>query len=163
VNRPAFTPFGLFALIVLALICVGLQSSYGAALSLGRAEPDFLLVLLLCAAFLTDSLTGCVVGFCCGLLASAVSMGLTIGSFLITRVLVGFVAGGLRKRFVSAGIYAAIPAVLFGTILTGLLYGLFNPRIGLTRWTDITLWSALYNTALALPIAWILRRCGWGR
>ncbi len=141
---------------VLLFIGVGLQSVFSSSLVLWGGQPDFLLTLALSVALITDSSLGAVAGFISGLMTAVVA-GPTLGTFLVTRTIAAWAVGALRKRFVHAGVLVTLMGVGLGSILSGVLYGLSNPRIGLGHWFSLTVVGAVLNMIAALPVAVLLR------
>lgn len=159
VATPTPSPYSLRALLsvaVLLFIGIGLQSSLAFSLSFFGAQPDFLLTLALCTALVTEAEFGAVVGFLSGLGMAALA-GTTVGTYLVSHTAAAWLVGGLRYRFVRAGFLITILGVAVGTIVSGVLFGLSVPRIGLLRWLTITFVSAVWNAVVALPLTVILR------
>jgi rod shape-determining protein MreD len=154
-------PWG--TLILLFLIGSAAQSTIAYPLySLLGAQPDFLLTILLCAALLSDAATGCVLGFAGGLLSAAL-IGQTVGTLLVTRTVAGFLAGRFTARVFEANTLVVMLGVLVTSLATYLLQTLVAPqRIELALWLRAIIGGALWNAALSLPIAALLRLSGWG-
>lgn len=146
---------------VLLVVCAVLQSSVSFRLRLWGGQPDFLLVLALSAALLSNATQGALCGFAVGLVTGALH-GETVGTWIVTRVLVGYLAGRTVERVVQPGVLVAVAGTLVGSVLAGLLYGLSVPGIGLNRWIALTLPTAGLNLVAAVPIALLLHRAGWG-
>ena len=146
------SPRAFVAYLLLLFTGVGLQSTVASQLSFLGAQPDFLLTLALCVALLTDATVGATAGFFSGLMTAALA-GPTLGTFLVTRTIAAWAVGTLRRRLVRVGVLVTLIGVGVGSILAGLLYGLSNPRIGITHWLSLTFVGALLNMAIALPIA----------
>lgn len=142
----------LIAYLVLLFMGVGLQSTVASQLSFLGAQPDFLLTLALCVALLTEATVGASAGFISGLMTAAIA-GPTMGTYLVTRTLAAWAVGALRRRFVRVGVLVTLAGVGLGTILSGVLYGLSNPRIGLANWFALTFVGALLNMVISLPVA----------
>lgn len=145
---------GLYVLLL--SVGIGLQAVFSSQLGFWGGQPDFLLALALCVALLTDAPTGAVAGFVSGMMTAAIT-GQTMGTYLVTRTIAAASVGWLRKRFVHAGVLITLLGVGVGSIVAGGLYGLSNPRIGLSHWLSLTFISALYNIVVALPVAILLR------
>ncbi|WP_394796156.1 hypothetical protein [Armatimonas sp.] len=141
---------------VLLMAGVGLQATVSSHLGFLGAQPDFLLALALCVALLTDAPLGASAGFLSGLMMAAIS-GQTMGTYLVTRTVAAWLVGGLRKRFVRAGVLVTLLGVGVGSLIAGLLYGLSVPRIGLYHWLSLTFVGAGLNMFVALPVAVLLR------
>lgn len=155
-NAPELSPWAVGLYAVLLFLGLGLQAIFSTRLSFFGGQPDFLLALALCAALLTDAPTGAAAGFLSGLMTAAVT-GQTMGTYLVTRTVAAALVGWLRKRFVKAGVFITLLGVGAGSVLAGVLYGLSNPRIGLSHWVSLTFVGALFNMIVALPVAFLLR------
>jgi rod shape-determining protein MreD len=142
--------------LALLLVGVGLQASLSSQLRLWGGQPDFLLALALCGALLTNAPLGASAGFLSGLMTAAVT-GQTMGTYLVSRTIAACVVGGLRKRFIRAGVLVTLLGVGLGSIIAGVLYGLSVPRIGLFQWISMTFIGAAMNMFVALPVAILLR------
>ena len=153
---PVLTWRSLLLYSLLLFIGVGLQSVFAVHLTLWGGRPDFLLTLALSVALLTDASLGAAAGFISGLMTAVVA-GPTLGTFLVTRTIAAWVVGALRKRFVHAGVLVTLTGVGLGSILSGVLYGFSNPRIGLENWISLTFVGAGMNMVAALPVAIVLR------
>lgn len=161
--RRGLTSFSVAGFALLLVLMIGLQSVLSRQLTVFGASPDFLLTLMLSAALLTDASTGACVGFVDGLAMAGTTFGQTPGTYIVTRTISGYVVGGLRRRFLPSGIFAAVLGVALGSALAGVLYGLSVPRIGVTRFIQSTFLGALYNAVLAVPVSLCLRKLGWGQ
>jgi|GEM_PF-3135510 rod shape-determining protein MreD len=163
-ERPGIPTGSALLLVLVLLIAAGLQSVVAGPLSgLTVGQPDFILVLVLVAALFTDSGVGCLVGFGGGLLTASL-VGETVGSYLVSRVLAGFVAGRLSGRFFQGNLIVILAAVFIGSVVAEVAYGLAAPPlrgVSLLRYLQTAGGNILWNTALALPAAWVLTRCGW--
>jgi len=162
-QQPGALSVGLFVLSL--FVAVGIQSVLpGALAGAGVGAPDLVLVLVLVAALLTDAGTGALIGFAGGLLTAAV-VGETVGTFLVTRSVAAFAAGSLAGRFFRTNGAVVVLAVVAGSSVAEALYGLAAPplkAVTLAGYLRNAGFSVLWNAALALPAAWLLRRFGWG-
>jgi rod shape-determining protein MreD len=160
-------PFGLLrpwgTLVLLFLAGSAAQSTIAYPLhNLLGAQPDFLLTILLCAALLSDAPTGCLLGFVGGLLSSAL-VGQTVGTLLVSRTIAGFMAGRFTARVFEANTLVVTLGVLVTSLAAFVIQTLAAPpRTGLALWLQATIGGAVWNAALSLPVAALLRRSGWG-
>lgn len=153
--------------VFLLILCVAAGWQANISLILPHAEitgrPDFVLTLCLLPALFSDTAGGCGWGFGAGLVTAALA-GQTVGSFLVSRTVAGFVAGGFSDRFVRANPLIVVAAVLAGSLAAEAAYLLCNPPhhlhdlLAALRFGAM---NALWNAALALPLAALLRRLGW--
>lgn len=149
-------------LILLLFLAATAQSLVASRLLYLGGQPDFVFCVVITAALLSDAGTGSVLGLVGGLLTAAL-VGETVGTFLVSRTLAGFVAGWFSSRLFRTNAGVIVLSVLAASVTAETVYALAAPRVGLMPW----LWSALigtaYNVVLALPLTYLLRRLGWGR
>jgi rod shape-determining protein MreD len=164
---PPPRPHSIALLVLAMLAAAGIQSVLPGAVAasgLRVGGPDLVLVFALVAALLSDAGTGCLVGFGAGLLTAAL-VGETVGTFLVSRAVAGFVAGSLAGRFFRTNAAVVIAAVIVGAFVAGTVYGLAAPPVRGTTFLAYlreTGLGILWDGALALPIASLMRRFGWG-
>ncbi|MBC8136288.1 MAG: hypothetical protein H8F28_10410 [Fibrella sp.] len=151
--------------ILLLCLMAGLQANI--VLFLPHAEisgrPDFVLTLCLLPALLSDAAGGCGWGFGAGLITAALT-GQAVGSTLVSRTVAGCVAGWFSERFVRSNPLVIVSAILTGSLVADAVYLLCNPPLtpdALLPALRFTAMNALWNAALALPLAHLLRRLGW--
>lgn len=141
------------------------QGRLAHALRIGSAQPDFVLILLGCGASLLGFQRGALLGFWAGLL-TAVSLPVTFGTYLTSRLLAGAFAGTLQRSLTRDSPIVPPLVVLATTLLAELLYLLMAPAIvfpHLRRWAWIVGGETVYNTLLSFPLYFLLRLCGIGR
>ena len=156
------TLWGVGAFVFLLLVFGGLQSAWASRMGLWGGSPDFPLTLALCAALLSDAQTGAIAGFAAGWVSAALS-GETLGTFLVSRILAGFLAGSLTARLYRGNVFVVVAGVWAASLLTSVLYALSAPPRGnLADWGRGLLVGAVWNALLSLPLAFALRRLGWG-
>lgn len=145
---------------VFLFVAAAVQSSLADRMYAWGGQPDFVFAVVLAAALLSDASRGSVIGLCGGLLTAAL-VGETVGTFLVSRTLGGFVAGWLSSRLFRANAAVVIASVLTASFAGEALYVLAAPRIGLGVWLPAALVGAAWNAVLAVPITLLLRRAGW--
>ena len=82
----------------------------------------------------------------------------------MSRTVAGYVAGGFSGRFVRSNPLVVVSAVLAGSVTADLVYLLCNPPLSVDALLAALRFggmNALWNAALALPFAYLLRRLGW--
>jgi rod shape-determining protein MreD len=164
-ERPALPTGAALLLVLLLLVAAGIQANLAGTVSdLTRGQPDLILVIVLVAALLSDAALGCLIGFGGGLLTAAL-VGETVGSYLVSRIIAGFVAGSLAGRFFRTNALVIAATVFLGSLVAEAAYGLAAPPlrgVSLVRYAEVVAANVVWNTALAVPVAYLLRRCGWG-
>ena len=89
---------GLKVLVVL-LLGILVQTSFGADLRVDDVAPDFMLLLAVCAGFVGGPDEGAVVGFAAGLLSDLFLQNTPFGLSALAACLAGFAAGWARTNF----------------------------------------------------------------
>lgn len=158
-GAPGTLALALFVILLLA--AGGLQTSYASLLTYHGGCPDFPLTVALCAALLSDASVGCLAGFGCGLVSAAVN-GRTLGTFLLSRAVAGYLAGLLTNRLFRGNLGVVFLGVWGGSVAAEVIYGLAAPRLTLMHWVYSGLIGATMNAFIAVPTTLILRRVGWG-
>jgi len=158
-NAPG--PRALFLLSLLLLAATAVQGLFAHHLRWRGGQPDFIFTVALVAALLSGAGAGSVFGFLGGLFTASIA-GSTVGTFLVTRTIAGFVAGWFSERMFRGNILVIMASVLCATGVSELLYILAVPRVGFTVWLPAALIGACWNAVLAVPAAYVLQWAGWG-
>jgi rod shape-determining protein MreD len=156
-NPSARRTLGLcLALFVAALA----QMVYAEGMRLGGARPDFLILTIVLGAMFCDANHAAGLGFWGGLLTASINAPphAGFGSLIVSRTLVAFGVGWLEGRIFRDNPLLAIPLVAVGTALAEGLFFLFDPQRAIHHWARALLLTTLYNTLLALPLYFIIRR-----
>ena len=159
-NEPP-PPHAIFWYAVLLLVAAGLQSLVAARVSVLGGEPDFVLTVAAVAALLSNARAGAVTGFTAGLVTASL-IGQTVGTFYVSRTLVGWLAGWSTARLYRDNAWVVILGVLLASILSEVIYLLAAPHLSLGHGLKASLLGAVWNAILAYPTMLLLRRCGWG-
>ena len=124
------------------------------------AEPDLLLVTVVCVALLAGSTTGAVAGFAGGLLADVMTLG-TLGTTSIVLTLAGYWAGRYGETTGRGRRYAPPLAAFAISILAGiggvLLHFLLGQPLSAREALVTALPSALLAALLAVGVHRICR------
>jgi cell shape-determining protein MreD len=147
--------------ILVVVLCLwvagGCQQALASLMSIGTAQPDFLLVILCVLAPLTGRRAGTVMGFATGVIHGAIA-GANFTAYAITRTIGGFFLGwaasaDVEVNFVVAGILCALT-----TVGIQLLFLFIAPPTDIVPFLLTTLGTATYNGLLAMPIHFALAR-----
>lgn len=125
-------------------------------------HPDLVFTITIVAALLSDAPTGSLIGLCGGLLTASLA-GDTVGTFLVSRIVPGFLAGWVAARLFRANSVVIMLGVLGATLLAEMLYLLAAPGIGSRLSLGSTLIGAVINAFLSVPVMLLLQRLGWQR
>ena len=148
-----------------------LQVTWPEVLTIRGARPDLALVFAAVAGYLYGTMDGAVVGLLCGFMLDMQS-GRILGLGMLSLMFTGMIPGLLFRRvFRKSALYAAagvmVSAMLFHVSMYGLSY-LFPTLRDIGRnlylfnnifWQNV-LPSVLVDTAIAVPIALLVRRFG---
>ena len=156
-NPSARRTAGLWVALFLAAMA---QSVWADALQIRGARPDFLTATAILGALFCDANGGASLGFAAGLiyasLASPPHGG--FGGLIVSRTLVGAAIGWLDERVFRDNALIAVALVAGGTALAEGLFFLFAPQPHVAHWAKAVLLTTLYNTVLALPLYFLIRR-----
>jgi cell shape-determining protein MreD len=156
-GRAAILWFVFFLLLASAA-----QSVFASRLLFFGGQPDFVLTLVLVASLLSDAAAGSLLGFAGGLITAA-NVGTTVGTFLVSRTIAAYCAGLMTTRLYRGNIGVIFLGVLATTCIAEVIYILAAPRGSFVVWVQGIAVGAVMNALIALPISFVLRRCGWGR
>ena len=138
-------------------IAGSLQEALAPRMAVSGSPPDFPLVALAALALLGERKEGLVAGFVAGLLRGVLA-GANLAIYAISRMVLGFVLGwvrhaGLVPNALVAGLSAAV-----GTVFAQSLLMLVAHRGPVLPFLGGTLFSAMIDGALAIPLYASLRR-----
>ena len=152
----------VIVVVLLIMLAAVLQGRAAHAIALHHAEPDFVLLVLACGATLVGGTRGPLLGLWAGLLTAALIPG-TLGSFLASRTLAGAFAGWLHGAVIRDSLLVP-PLIAFSTTAVAeFSYVLMAPTHHLHTWFFARSGECLYNTVLALPVYFLMRRLHIGR
>ncbi len=144
-------------LLLVLLAAFILHASIGGAIAVRGARPDMALTTLLVSCLFVGSNTGSVLGLFAGLLEASYTNRF-VGSIMVSRTLTGWLIGALEERIFRDSLLMAIAVSFLGTLASESLFFLFAPQPHVLRWLFRTLESAAYNTALSIPLYYLIRR-----
>lgn len=157
---PARQSWIVAVFLVLAAILQG-RAAHG--LNIRGAQPDLPLLVLTCGATLVGNPRAALLGLLAGLLQAAL-LPLNVGSEMASRTLAGAFAGALGRIVIRDSVLTPFLVVLAATLTGEGIYLLLAPTQFLQSWASVRVWAvgvggeALYNTALALPVYFLMRR-----
>jgi rod shape-determining protein MreD len=155
----------LFWAACAVLVSAVLQGRVSHAIHIRWAQPDFVLLTLACAGVLIGGGRAALLGLWAGLLTASL-VPATFGTLLTSRILAGAMAGYLHRFMMRDSLFVP-PLVVFTVTLTAsVVHVLMAPNIALNSlhlWLYQTGGEVLYNTVLALPVYFLLRRLGLGK
>ncbi len=142
---------------LLLLVAGALQGNMPEWMMFKGARPDLLLVVVIALSLTFDPLSGAIIGFFAGLIHGSI-VGVHLGSYIVSRAVIGFAAGSMTVRLFSDN--ALVPVVAAGglTFAGELLFLIFNPIPNFVGSIKVLLAESLYNSLLALLTYWIIRR-----
>jgi len=141
--------------ILLALLALMVQSSFGSRLSIFGLLPDFVLLVVIYVALSKGSVEGVIYGFLTGFVQDVYSPS-TLGIGMLSKTVIGFGVGyGRGKIPIESGLVRWI--VIFLTALVhDLLYFLFYLRGDLPRMLSwffrFSIGSAIYTATVGSAI-----------
>jgi len=146
-----------YLLPVAMLILAGaLQSNIPSWMVIKDARPDFILVVLISISLTLDPGTGAVLGFIAGLIHGSI-VGISLGSFIASRTIIGFAAGSVTIRLFSENPIVPVLAAGGLTFAGEIVFLLTNPANDFLASISIVLCKSLYNSLLTLILFWFIR------
>ena len=136
------------------------QSVWADAMQIRGARPDFLTAAAILGALSCDANGGAALGFAAGLLHASLAAPPNggFGGLIVSRTLVAATIGWLDERVFRDNALIAVALVAGGTALAEGLFFLFAPQPHVSHWVKAVLLTTLYNTVLALPLYFLIRR-----
>ena len=142
--------------VITLIIAAGLQGNWPRSITLFGATPDFVLVLLIAYALAADPSFGATIGFIAGLIHGGAA-GTSLGSFIVTRTIVGFLAGLVTTRLFSDNPIVPVISAAWLTLVGDGLFLLANPRPDLANAMRMVAGECILNAVLTLLLYCILR------
>ena len=106
--------------IILAAVFFLIQCSFFPHFTMAEVVPNLMIILTASAAIIDGSLSGCLIGFICGLLMD-LTYGETPGLYALGFLVIGYVTGIVNRIIYKEDI--TLPLVVIST--ADLFYGLF--------------------------------------
>lgn len=142
--------------IICLLIAAGIQGNLHSAISILGAKPDLILVVLIAYSLAADPEFGATLGFIAGLIHGC-TVGLSLGSFIVTRTITGLLAGLVTTRVFSDNPIVPMLSAMWLTLVSECLFLLANPRPSLTPTARILIGECIYNALFTLLVYGLLR------
>ncbi len=142
--------------VLCLLIAAGVQANLPHSFYVFGVGPDLVLVVLIAFSLAADVNAGLVLGFIAGLIEGSM-IGASMGSFVVTRTLVGFAAGASTATFFSVNPLVPIFSALWLTFACEVLFVLANPVPSLFDAGRTILIECLWNSLLSLILVLVMR------
>ncbi len=114
--------------VFILIIAAGVQGNLPPWLSLLGGKPNLFLVVLIAYALAEDPAFGAGLGFVAGLIEGSL-VGLSMGSFIVTRTVTGFFAGLTTTRLFGDNPLVPIFSATWLTFICEGVFLLLNPRV----------------------------------
>lgn len=121
------------------------------------ASPHIGLTALAIACLFAGPNLASVLGFMLGLMEAWANQRY-VGSYIVSRSVVGFSVGAMDQRVFRDHVLMAVAAAVVATLIANGLLFVFAPQPHYVRWIVRTVMSALYNGALGIPLYYLIRR-----
>jgi rod shape-determining protein MreD len=145
---------------VLVLVAAVVQVTVLTGVRVLGAEPDLLLVTIVCIALVAGSIPGAVAGFAAGLLVDVMTLG-TLGTTSIVLILAGYWAGRYGETTGRGRAYAAPLAAFAISLLAGIggvaIHFLLGQPVSAREAVVVAVPSALLAAVLALGVHRVCR------
>jgi len=148
-----------FKVVIVLLVGILVQTTFGADLRVNNVAPDFMLLLAVCAGYVGGPDEGAVIGFAAGLLSDLFLQGTPFGLSALAGCLAGFAAGWARTNFLRLRL-ALVPVIAAaGTALGVVLFVIIGYLVGQAqlvapgkRWlVEVVVIEATYAALFSLP------------
>jgi rod shape-determining protein MreD len=146
--------------VVLALvfwIAAALEQAAAPSMAVSGARPDLLLVVALTAAVFFEPVWAALIGFLAGAMYGGVS-GSDTARYSISYTLVAYGAGYVSRLELDVRPWYVALVVVGGTVLARLLMMIPAPPPEVWPYLRDTIFAAMYNGVLAVPLYVFLRR-----
>jgi len=145
-----------FWAILALIITAGIQGNLPSYISILGAKPDLVLVVLISYSLAADPAFGATLGFVAGLLHGSPAV-FSLGSFIVTRTITGFLAGLVTTRLFSENPLVPALCAVWLTIVCEALFLLANPRPDFAVACRAVAGECIGNAILTLFIHYALR------
>lgn len=142
-------------LLLMVIIAAALQGNLTQLMAIHGVQPDLLLVCVIAIGVHSHFERAAVWGFLIGWLSGSL-VGVSLGSFIITRTALAMLLASLEARIFRGNPLLWAGCAFFGTLLCESFFYLLNPHTSTLSWLYITLSAAVYNTVLVLPIGFLV-------
>jgi rod shape-determining protein MreD len=148
-----------FKVVVVLLVGILVQTTFGADLRVNNIAPDLMLLLAVCAGYVGGPDEGAVVGFAAGLLSDLFLQGTPFGLSALAGCLAGFAAGWARTNFLRLRLWLVPVIAAAGTALGVVLFVIIGYLVGQAqlvapgkRWlVEVVVIEATYAALFSLP------------
>lgn len=142
--------------ILCLLSAAGVQANLPAGFHILGSGPDIVLVVLIAFSLAADTSAGVFLGFAAGLIEGS-TVGNSLGSFIVTRTIVGFIAGFATTTFFSVNPLVSIVTTGWLTLVCELMFVLANPAASLFVAARTIAGECIWNSLLSFLLVCILR------
>lgn len=142
--------------VVALIAAAGLQGNLPSAISIWGEPPDLVLVVLISYSLAADPAFGAGLGFVAGLLHGSL-VGFSLGSFIVTRTITGFLAGLVTTRLFSENPLVPALSAVWLTVVCEALFLLSNPRPDIAIALRKVTGECISNAILTLFVYYALR------
>ena len=134
-----------------------LQQAVAERIEIKSARPDFLLVVALVSAVFYQPRIAAVLGFVAGVLYGGIA-GADLGGYAVSLTLVAFAVGYLSGLELDVKPWYVGLTVAGGSLAAQFLMMIPAPPPEIGPYVGATIFSAMYNGVLAIPIYVLIRR-----
>ncbi|MCE5324248.1 rod shape-determining protein MreD [bacterium] len=145
-----------FWAIIMLIIASAIQGNLPGWMTVFGAKPDLVLIVLIIYALSADPDFGAVLGFIAGLIQGSV-VGLSLGSFIVTRTITGFLAGIVHTRLFSENPIVPMLSAVWLTLVCEGMFLLANPKPSFPNTIRTLLGECILNAIFAFLLYVFLR------
>jgi rod shape-determining protein MreD len=143
--------------ILSLMVACAIQGNLPRFVTLFGAKPNLVLVVLIAYSLASEPGFGAALGFVAGLIEGS-AVGLSTGSFIVTRTITGFLAGLVTTRLFSDNPIVPVVSAAWLTLVCEVLFLLANPLASVSAAGMIILGECILNAFMTFILHFILRQ-----
>lgn len=145
---------------IIPLLCLlaaaGVQANLPGGFHILGSGPDLVLVVLIVFSLAGNPSSGAILGFAAGMIEGS-SVGTSLGSFIITRTIVGFIAGVTTNTFFSENPIVSVFSAAWLTLIAEAMFAIANPAASFLEAARRITGECVWNSLLSLLLVYILK------
>jgi len=145
----------IFAVLI-GLFVAGVLQASDRWFTVFGARPLFILVFVACMGMVNRPAWGAGAGFLAGIVEGSLA-GANLTQYVTSRALTGFCVAWVRSTDLQFGVILAAIGTLLSTLGANAILMIFAPPADIGSFIRATIFSAMYNGVLAMPLFAVLQ------